>query len=75
MDVLDISIPIPDHTEPVSFSEGGEYDEDGKVLNYSINDIARDGSGKIIFELLIDEPLDNGTEIRSRHRRIRLFYR
>ena len=63
VDILEIEIPIPDHVELTSFTDDGKFDEEKKVLSYSYASIEKDMSGKISFELEVDNPLDNNTEI------------
>lgn len=63
VDALDIEISIPDNTELVTFGEGGNFNEDKKILTYSFENIARDSSGSIEFSLEVDNPLDKGTVI------------
>jgi lysophospholipase L1-like esterase len=63
VDPLEIIIPIPEHTKPVSFTEGGTVDEEENILVYTVRELARDSSGRLEFELEVDSPLDDGIEI------------
>jgi uncharacterized repeat protein (TIGR01451 family) len=63
VDLLEITIPIPGHTKVLSFTEGGELDENENVLVYTLRDLPRDSSGQVLFELEADTPLDDGTKI------------
>jgi len=63
VDSLEIEIPIPDYVRLSSFADGGKFDEENKILSYSYSDMEKDASGKISFELKVDEPLDNDTKI------------
>ena len=63
VDILRITIQIPENTSLESSTEGGTYDEEKRLLQYIIEDIPREMSGSIEFVMEVIEPLDNGTEI------------
>ena len=73
VDKLNIVIPIPENTRLTAFTEGGELDEGGTILIYTISDVGRDKSGKIIFDLEIANPLDSGTRIKVGDIRLEYF--
>jgi len=63
VDILRITIKIPENTFLKSNTEGGTYDEEKRLLQYTISDIPREASGSIELVMEVIEPLDNGTEI------------
>ncbi|MFC2145239.1 GDSL-type esterase/lipase family protein [Actinomycetota bacterium] len=63
VDKLRITIQIPENTSLQSNTEGGTYDEEKRLLRYTIEAIPREASGSIEFVMEVIEPLDNGTEI------------
>ncbi len=63
VDILQITIGIPENTSLKSSTENGIYDEGDRSLQYTIKNISRDASGSIEFVMEIAEPLDNGTGI------------
>ena len=63
VDILQITIEIPENTSLESSTEGGIYDEQNRLLQYTIESMPRESSGIIEFVMKVAEPLDNGTEI------------
>ncbi len=63
VDILQITIEIPENTSLKSSTGNGTYNEENRSLQYTIEDILRESSGSIEFEIEVAEPLDNGTEI------------
>lgn len=63
VDILRITIQIPENTSLQSNTEGGTYDEEKRLLQYTIEAIPREASGSIELVMEVIEPLDNGTEI------------
>lgn len=63
VDMLQITIRIPDNTSLKSNTGDGIYDEENRSLQYTIKDIIKESTGSIEFEIEVAEPLDNGTEI------------
>ncbi len=63
VDILQITIGIPENTSLKSSTEGGIYDEQTRLLKYIIENIPRESSGSIELVMEVAEPLDNGTEI------------
>jgi len=63
VDILQITIEIPENTSLKSSTGNGIYNEENRSLQYTIEDILRESSGSIEFEIEVAEPLDNGTEI------------
>ena len=63
VDILQITIQIPENTTLISSTGGGTYDEKNRQLKYAIENMPRGSSGSIEFVMEVAEPLDNGTEI------------
>ncbi|MCD4670790.1 MAG: DUF11 domain-containing protein [Actinomycetia bacterium] len=63
VDILQITIGIPENTSLESSTGGGTYDEQNRLLQYTIKKIPRESSGSIEFVMEVAEPLDSGTEI------------
>ncbi len=63
VDILQITIQIPENTTLISSTGSGTYDEQNRLLQYSIENLPRESSGSIEFIMEVAEPLDNGTEI------------
>ncbi|MFC2159554.1 GDSL-type esterase/lipase family protein [Actinomycetota bacterium] len=63
VDKLRITMQIPENTSLRSYTEGGIYDEEKRLLQYTIEAIPRETSGSIELVMEVIEPLDNGTEI------------
>lgn len=63
VDILQITIGIPENTSLKSNTGDGIYDEENRSLQYTLEDIPRESSGSIEFVIEVAESLDNGTEI------------
>ncbi len=63
VDILQITIGIPENTSLKSSTGGGTYDDKERLLQYTIENISRDASGSIEFVMEVTDPLDNGTGI------------
>ena len=63
VDMLQITIQIPENTSLKSKTEGGVYDEENRTLQYTKEILDREVSGVIEYEIEAANPLDNGTEI------------
>ncbi len=63
VEILQITIQVPENTLLLSITVGGAYDEKNRLLQYTIADIPREESGSIELVMEVIEPLDNGTKI------------
>ena len=61
-----IKTRIPDNTSIISSSKGFKIDPDKKALEFNVGDLGADSGGSIIFTVKVNNPLDNGTSIKSK---------
>ncbi|HUW72371.1 MAG TPA: hypothetical protein VMV67_00755, partial [Methanosarcinales archaeon] len=61
-----IKTSIPDNTFIISSSKGFKIGPDKKVLEFNVGDLGADSGGSVIFTVKVNNPLDNGTSIKSK---------
>ena len=61
-----IKTSIPDNTFIISSSKGFKIGPDKKALEFNVGDLGADSGGSVIFTVKVNNPLDNGTSIKSK---------
>ena len=61
-----IKTSIPDNTFIISSSKGFKIGPDKKALEFNVGDLGADSGGSVIFTVKVNNPLDNGTRIKSK---------
>ena len=61
-----IKTSIPDDTSIISSSKGFKIGPDKQVLEFNVGDIEADSGGSVVFTVKVNNPIDNGTSIKSR---------
>lgn len=61
-----IKTQIPDNTSIISSSKGLKIGPDKKALEFNVGDVGTDSGGSVVFTVKVNNPLDNGTSIKSK---------
>jgi uncharacterized repeat protein (TIGR01451 family) len=61
-----IKTQIPDNTSIISSSKGSKIGPDKKALEFNVGDLGADLGGSFVFTVKVNNPLDNGTSIKSK---------
>jgi uncharacterized repeat protein (TIGR01451 family) len=60
-----IELFVPEHTTLLQEGFQGAYDASQKKVLFAIGTLAKDQNGKILFSVIADHPLDDGTRIEA----------
>ncbi len=70
-----IKTKIPDNTSLISSTKDSKIGPDKKALEFNVGDIGTDSGGSVVFTVKVNNPLDNGTSIKSKEVLFEYFVR